>query len=283
LFRLASIFALVLGISFLVVRPVGNAPPAQAAAEDAEYRITITNISAAQPLSAPLLVTHLPNYSILVPGTIASDGLRKLAEEGVNDDLATALRGHSEVHEVVQGEQPVRRRGGGGPDAASSSYTFTIHAGPGDVLSIAAMLGCTNDAFTGVINMQLPDVDAIVVRPFIFDAGTEANTEKSVDIPDSCADLGAQALSDEDGNGRVPTSEPIALHPGLHLRGDLTSASAWSGPVVQIAVERVGPGGQTVGQAIPSLSPYDEVETPGNAGTSTSVPDETPGDDATGP
>jgi hypothetical protein len=74
--------------------------------------------------------------------------------------------------------------------------------------------------------------------------------------------MGAQALSDEDGNARVATSQPISIHNGLSLQGDLSGASAWSGPVMQIVVERIGPGGQTVGQAIPPLVPYDEVEPP---------------------
>ena len=276
--RLALIPAVFLSLLALS-SPSGHTPPAQAATADAEYRITITNISTAQPLSAPLLVTHSPMYGLITPGTTASASLRKLAEEGVNDDLAQELRGNSEVHDVVAGTLPLRRLGGAGPEESSSSYVFTIHAGAGDVLSLAAMLICTNDGFTAAINLPLPDLnEPVILRPFIFDAGSELNTEKSADLPDSCGVMGAQTLSEEDGNGRVATADPISLHPGLNLKGDLTAASAWSGPVMQIAIERIGPGGQLVGQAIPPKTPYDEVEPPAplpaassaaNSGTST--------------
>ena len=49
--------------------------------------------------------------------------------------------------------------------------------------------------------------------------------------------MGAQALP-ADGNARIATAEPIALHYGLSGLGNLTTASAWSGPVLQVVIER---------------------------------------------
>jgi hypothetical protein len=194
---------------------------------------------------------------------MASDGLRRLAEEGDNSVLANELRANAKVQEVVTGSQPIRRLSGGGPSGSSSSYVFTIHGGAGDVLSIASMLVCTNDGFTGAMNLTLPEQgDIVILRPLIFDAGTERNTERSADLSDACSTMGAQTLPAQDGNARVPTAEPIALHHGLSGLGDLTTASAWSGPVLQVVIERVGPGSDLVGAATTPPGAYDEIEPP---------------------
>ena len=236
--------------------------PAQAAEEDIVYQITLTNISSTQPLSPPLLVTHEPDFSLVTTGAMASDGLRRLAEEGSNSALANELRANAKVQEVVTGTQPMRRLSGGGPSGSSSSYVFTIHGREGDVLSIASMLVCTNDGFTGAMNVTLPEQgDVVILRPLIFDAGTERNTERSADLSDVCGTMGAQALP-ADGNARIATAEPIALHHGLSGLGDLTTASAWSGPVLQVVIERTGPGNDVVGAATTPPGSYDEIEPP---------------------
>lgn len=268
--RLALIPAFVLAV-LLTALPAATAPPgAQAAAEEeAVYRITLTNISSAQPLSPPLLATHVPDFSLITEGAIASDGLRILAEEGDNGILANELRGNPDVHDIVAATQPMRRLTGDGPPGSASSFVFTIHGRPGDVLSIASMLICTDDGFTGAMNVTLPEQgDVVVLRPLIFDAGTERNTERSSDLTDVCGTMGAQQLSTSDGNARVPTAEPISLHRGLNGLGDLTQASAWSGPVLQIAIERTGDGNDVVGAAV--SNPYDEVEPPTNGIATTS-------------
>jgi len=254
-------------------------PTAQAAEEDVVYRITLTNISSAQPLSPPLLVTHAPDFSLVTTGAMASDGLRLLAEEGTSAALADELRANANVQEVITGTQPLRRLSGDGPPGSSSSYVFTIHGHEGDVLSIASMLICTNDGFTSAMNVTLPDQgDVVILRPLIFDAGTERNTERSADLSDVCSTMGAQTLPAQDGNARIASAEPIALHHGLSGLGDLTTASAWSGPVLQVVIERTGPGSDVVGAAITAPGPYDEVEPPSagvaatagaNGGTST--------------
>jgi hypothetical protein len=131
------------------------------------------------------------------------------------------------------------------------------------------MLTCTNDGFTGALNVTLPEQgDAVLVRPFIFDAGTERNTERSADLPDACGTMGAQAISSSDGNARTGTSEPISMHRGITGLGDLTAASAWSGPVLQIAIERSGEGDDAVAAA--TTNPYDEVEPPTNGSAASS-------------
>jgi len=234
--------ALFLATLLAISRPATLPPTAQAAEDDAPYRITLTNISTAQPLSPPILATHSPRTMLITPGGTATESLRKLAEEVQNQDLMAEWRGDPDVHVVIAGDLPIRRVGGDGPAGSSTSATFTIHGGAGDFLTVAAMLGCTNDAFTGVISVPLPDGAAPVsLRSQIWDAGTELNTETSLDLPDACGtQLGAQRFP-EDGSGHEATSEPITNHRGLTLSGDLTDVSAWNGPVLEVRIERISP------------------------------------------
>ncbi len=240
--RLALLPSLVLAALLAISWPTTAPPPAQAAADEATYRITLTNISTAQPLSPPILATHSPRTMLIQAGGIASENLRKLAEEGQNQDLMAEWRGNPDVHDVIAGDLPLRRVGGDGPPGSSSSATFTIHAGAGDYLTIASMLGCTNDAFTGAISIPLPQTSApVLIRSQVWDAGTELNTETSMDLPDACgALLGAQRFP-EDGSGHEATNETIMNHPGLNFGGDLTDVSAWNGPVMEVRIERVTP------------------------------------------
>jgi hypothetical protein len=229
-------------------------PPARAAADEATFRITLTNISTSQPLSPPILATHSARTTLINVGGTASESLRKLAEEGQNQELTSEWRGNPDVHDVVAGDLPVRRIGGDGPMGSGTSYVFTIHAGAGDLLTIASMLGCTNDAFTGAISIPLPNgIEPVFIRAQIWDAGTELNTETSLDLPDACgAQLGAQRFA-EDGSGHEATNETVMNHPGLNLQGDLTDVSAWNGPVLEVKIERMGPS-TFVSAAVPPPS-----------------------------
>jgi len=52
--------------------------------------------------------------------------------------------------------------------------TFTINANPGDRLSFAGMLICTNDGFTGLDSLRLPNNNrARVTNARGYDAGSE--------------------------------------------------------------------------------------------------------------
>src|SRR5687768_3945655 len=241
--------------ALLAVSWHGTAPPGVQAAEDnATFRITLTNISTAQPLSPPILATHSAGTTLINVGGTASENLRKLAEEGQNQDLVVEWRANADVHDVVAGELPIRRIGGDGPVGSNTTYVFTIRAGAGDVLTIASMLGCTNDAFTGAISLPLPNGnEPVFIRSQIWDAGTELNTETSLDLPDSCgAQLGAERFA-EDGSGHEATNEPIMNHRGLHLQGDLTEVSAWNSPVMELKIERVGPSPFVAATVPPSI------------------------------
>src|SRR6185312_12191496 len=116
--------ALFLSTLLAISRPATLPPTAQAAEDDATYRITLTNISTAQPLSPPILATHSPRTVLITPGGMATESLRKLAEEGQNQDLMAEWRGDPDVHDVIAGDLPIRRIGGDGPAGSSTSATF---------------------------------------------------------------------------------------------------------------------------------------------------------------
>ena len=71
----------------------------------------------------------------------ASDEIEAIAEDGNQVPAYEALKLSKHVTDVVDV---------GAPLFAGDRTTFSIHAAPGDVFSIAGMLICTNDGFTGL-------------------------------------------------------------------------------------------------------------------------------------
>jgi hypothetical protein len=197
------------------------------------YEVTITNLTTGQPLSPGVIVTHREENDVFRLGGTASEGVRLIAEEGNPSTLAASLTG-SNIGQVVVTDGPIHRQGGSGPTA----LTFRVRAeGEANRLSIVTMLGCTNDGFTGVSGMRLPD-DSETIDAVAYDAGTELNNELSTHIPDGCNPL-APAPLPNDGGLRAPTSAPIGNHQGIAGVGDLTPAFDWQDPVARIRVRRV--------------------------------------------
>src|SRR5437867_2536962 len=120
-----------------------------------------------------------------------------------------------------------------------------MQAHPGDRLSLAVMLICTNDGFSGLDGVQLPPHGSVTYHSAGYDAGTEDNTEQSTDIVDPCSGLGPLPLTgDPDGNvDAAVDSVPhvaIAHHPGIAGNGELSaSAHGWDDPVASIMIERI--------------------------------------------
>jgi hypothetical protein len=202
------------------------------------YEVTVTNMAAGQLLSPPLLVTHTRDFELFAVGERASEGVWTIAETGNNAVLAAALKDQLDVDAVVAADAPVHRAGGPG----SSSMTLMIESrGPADLLSMAMMLGCTNDGFTGLSAVKLP-VGLTAATYYVpgYDAGSEANNQLYVYMPDGCAALGPVALEADGMNQRATTDEVIMMHPGIVAgQGDLTAQYAWGEPVARITIRRV--------------------------------------------
>ncbi len=202
------------------------------------YDVTLTNLTTGQPFSPGVLVTHRRSTAFFRVGSPASEGLRLIAEDGDERVAIAELTGRRGVFQVVDVNMPTGRVGGSLP----TSRTFRIEAGPGATrLSLAVMLICTNDGFTGLAGVKLP-------RHFTpqthvaagYDAGTEANDERSPSIVDPCFAIGPTMGGAADGNARTPTSGEVRHHPGISGGADLDpGAHGWRDPVARITIQRV--------------------------------------------
>jgi hypothetical protein len=103
--------------------------------------------------------------------------------------MLAQLAADKHVSDSVAAAAPLVPAGLPGSAMFDDSVTLTVTASEGaKFLSLASMLICTNDGFTGVDSLRLPrDVgDAVVVRSAGYDAGTEQNTEDCADIVPPC-------------------------------------------------------------------------------------------------
>ncbi|MGH2446799.1 MAG: spondin domain-containing protein, partial [Candidatus Limnocylindria bacterium] len=132
------------------------------------------------------------------------------------------------------------------PIAPGASVTFEITAAPNARFSFASMLICTNDGFTGVDAMKLPNQigSSVTVHGAAYDAGTEVNTEDFADIVPPCQGL-IGVTSGEPGTGMTDPAlfegDVIRHHAGIQGIADLVpTIHGWTDPVVEITVVRVG-------------------------------------------
>ena len=169
-----------------------------------------------------------------------------VAENGNVPNLVSSLEQADGVAEVVAGEEPLVPAGLPGsashPDRATFMIDGSRHA---RFVSFTSMLICTNDGFTGINRMRLPDDvgDQVVLTSNGYDAGTEINTEDFADIVPPCQSLVGVTGSDP-GSG---VSDPALLeggvihhHPGIVGDADLDPAvHGWDDPVARIVITRV--------------------------------------------
>lgn len=213
----------------------------RADADETTYEVTVMNLTTGQPFSPGIVVTHAAGMSLFQMGARPSPGLIKLAEDGMPMDAIMAMKSMSGVGEAVvlsMPMMPIHRRGGPGPTSA----TVRINAGPGEThLSLATMLVCTNDGFTGVSSMALPtDSTPASMDVGAYDAGSEVNDERFVSIVDSCGKVGpVMAPPDGNNNNLAEDGGVVRDHPGITGTGNLTAAHRWTGPVARITVRRM--------------------------------------------
>lgn len=197
-----------------------------ASASGHTYEVTIENLTSGQPFSPGVIATHTKKTNVFKAGEPASEGIRYIAEMGDPSVAVTELEGNADAHDVAATTSPV---GPGG-----TLMTEIEGKANANRLSLAVMLVCTNDGFTGLESVKLPGgYKAETYEMMAYDAGTELNEETSETIVDGCG-LGS------DGNARTATDEPIMAHPGIQGTGDLTVADhGWTDPVIRITVQRM--------------------------------------------
>lgn len=207
------------------------------------YKVTITNLTAGQPFTPPVLLTHTKRTSIFTVGEPASGEIQAIAENGNSAPLQMALGADIYVHQVVAGMVPLVPANNPGQTGFGSSATFEITThGSARFLSFASMLICTNDGFTGLDSIRLPK-HKMTVYSVAYDARTEANTEDFADIVPPCQGL-IGVSSDDNGTGMTnPTLAEdgiIIPHAGVNGGVDLVPAvHGWGNPVARIDIERV--------------------------------------------
>jgi hypothetical protein len=109
-----------------------------------------------------------------------------------------------------------------------------------DRLSVAVMLICTNDGFTGVSSLELPtDDQPVVAEVDAYDAGTEENDELFSSLVPPCGAAGP-VENDSTENNRTATDGSIGEHAGITGDADLSADEhGFDDPVARITVERV--------------------------------------------
>ena len=209
--------------------------------ESTSYEVTITNLTDGQPFTPPLIATHRPSTSMFTVGQPASFELKEIAENGNLAPTLTAVGNDKNVSNfvvAVAGDPP--------PLLPGQSVTVTIdESRGGKFLSCASMLICTNDGFTGLDMVRLPQVvgETITFYSDAYDAGTEINTEDFADIVPPCPAL-TGVPSDDPGIGMsdpaLAENGVIRHHDGIQGIADLDpSIHGWENPVVMVEITRV--------------------------------------------
>ncbi|QYJ87916.1 spondin domain-containing protein [Shewanella mesophila] len=196
---------------------------------DKMFTITVTNLTANQPMSPIALLAIDKDYYPWQTGEMASHALEKLAESG---DSSGFVAQAGTIASLTTGE---------GILAPGASETLTVTLAQ-DATSVAVltMLVNTNDAFSGLNHLDLDAMnigDTQQKLAAVYDAGTEANSELKGTIPGP-ADGGEGFNADRDDVNRVH------LHPGVISHDDglmdsvLNASHRFDNPTLRITLKR---------------------------------------------
>ena len=199
----------------------------------ATYEVTITNLTSGQPITPAVFAAHSGRHDLFRRGAEASNGIQQLAENGGVGVLAAEVAANPSISAsaIV----------GGAPLAPGTSESVSVDVvGRANRFSLASMLVCTNDGFGGIDGKRLPRTigSERTYNARAYDAGTEMNTELFADLVPPCD--GDLMTGTDMSNSALAEGGTIGRHGGIDGVGDLTDAHAWSGPVVQVTIERTG-------------------------------------------
>lgn len=215
--------------------PVQPPPPPPPPAM-AEYAVTVTNLTNAQPLSPVAVIGHSSGFRVFDVGSPASPGLEELAEGGANATLIAEADGDAAVIVTGSGAAPI---GPGGSETVMISVLDSDRFGL--LLSVTSMLVNTNDAFTGLNGTAVQALavgDVMTVNAIAYDAGTEADTEMAIHIPGPAG--GGEGFN----AARDDQADRVAMHAGVVSQddglasSDLSEQNRFDNPVARISIER---------------------------------------------
>lgn len=203
--------------------------------ENRTFSVTITNLTANQPLSPFAAIAHTSGYHVFAEGESASTALEVLAEGGDNGAVITEAELASQHLDSKSGAGVI---GPGGSETIELSVTHGSDAH----LSLVSMLVNTNDAFTASDSYDISDLayhESRTVYLPVWDAGTEANSEASGTIPGP-ADQGEGYNADRDD-----IVDFVGIHRGVISADDglatsvLNESHRFLNPAAQVLIKRI--------------------------------------------
>lgn len=142
----------------------------------AEIEVKVVNNTGASYFTPLLVSAHPSTVQLFTTGMPASMALKSMAEGGDISGLVTELT--SDGADIV--ENPASGLLAAGANAVATLNTASTN----DSLSIVAMILPTNDGFISLNNWKIPtEPGTYKVNLNAYDAGTEANDEKTASIP----------------------------------------------------------------------------------------------------
>lgn len=196
-------------------------------------RVTVTNLTAGQPMS-PVLMALNTGAAAWSAGGVASTALEKLAESGDASALAANLKAAGGLG-AANGTAVL-------VPGASESLEVSFDANSAAMLTLAGMLVNTNDAFTGLAALPVGGlaVGGQLQRQLgAWDAGTEANDETAETIPGPAG--GGEGFNAT----RSDALNAIRVHAGVVSADDglatsvLKSQHWFDNPVLSVLIERI--------------------------------------------
>lgn len=174
-------------------------------AASAEARTGLTS-----PIAPGVYAVHGGSSVLFAAGMPdRGEGLESLAEDGDPAALGAAVAMEAEVTESGIYDTP-EGASGPGPAFPGDAFVFTVTAAPGDRLSLASMLGQSNDLFFAPAETGIALFDALD-QPisgdqtgmfFLWDAGTEVNQFPGVGPDQAPRQAGPNTGADENGTVR---------------------------------------------------------------------------------
>lgn len=222
-------FAIMLTLIFILTNGLSFADE-ERHTKKIKYKVTITNLTRGQVFSPPIVIAHDSNFSLFTLGDAASDGLALLAEEGNPEELIDALNPKFD-YAVADG-----------PVLPGDSDSVTLEIGNRSrsrLISVAAMLVTTNDAFLAVRDVWFLGKYNKIVDAVAYDAGSEINSEDCQDIP-------GPPCGEPNEHPDIEAEGYVHIHAGIHgtspdgVVSSLKPAMLdWNNPVAKITIRRI--------------------------------------------
>lgn len=190
-----------------------------AGAAQAQWQVTVTNATANQIVSPPIVISHSTSADVFEAGQPALDEVAALAEDADAAGLLTLLG-------TLPGVTDFAMAG----DVLLPGESVTLSISAGARLSALGMLVTTNDTFFGLDSARVVRGSGSFYAP-AYDAGSEKNTQRCSHIPGPpCGNPGSRVTNGAEGF--------VHISPGIVRRGSLSArANGWDNPVVKITVQ----------------------------------------------